>query len=887
MKRRSAREKAAELLDLVIVSDPERLLSDFPHRFSGGMRQLVMIAIALAREPKLLIANEPATALDPAIQAQILELIRRLRESLVMTINWIPQYLGVIEGIAGTVRWSCTRARSWIRRRLKNSSPAGFGGGPANRCPHDSSGGQRQRIEVARFLASTPSLVICGEPFAALDESVQAQAVDLLEELQEERGLASLFISHDLGTDRHIVNLFAAMYSGKIVELAPCYELYENPKRRYTEEMLSAAPEAERSGRRTALDGEAPSPADPAGGCVFCPRCPKAEPIRRAQTPAFTGDGPAGSASWHLLAPDSEPVPARHRSPLPEKESQMKILKFAATAAILLGAVSAAYAERGSDGNVGIIYWQAPSILNPYLSGGTKDIEAASLVIEPLARFDARGNIVPWLAESVPTTANGGVSTDLTAVTWKLRPGLIWSDGTPVTADDVVFTAEYCLHPGSGCAQLGKFSDVASVTALDDLTVRISFAVPKPYPYSVFVGAETPILQKVQFAGCLGAEAPGCAEQNFNPIGTGPFRVTDFRPNDAISMEANPNYRDPEKPAFASLTLKGGGDAAAAGRAVLETGEFDYAWNLQLPPDALQKMQEAGKGRVVSAFGTMVERILVNLTDPRPGLGGERSTRKHPHPFLNDRAVRKALSMAIDRGLLTEIGYGQAGKPTCNVVPAPDIFVSTANDLCLVQDIEGANKLLEEAGWVPGPDGVRAKDGVRLSMLYQTSTDPVRQAFQALIKRWWAEIGVETELRNISASVFFGSDPGSSDTFQKFYADVQMYANNFAGTDPEPYLGNWRCGNDPRPETQWQGSNMPRYCSRKYDMLLAEMAQTGDLAERARLGKAMNDMLVQDHIILPLVHRGRVSAHANTLGGVKLNTWDSELWNAADWRRTD
>ena len=566
------------------------------------------------------------------------------------------------------------------------------------------------------------------------------------------------------------------------------------------------------------------------------------------------------------------------------KPTQRLTGAFAAGAFLL---ASAAVAERGSDGNVSIIYWQAPSILNPFLSGGTKDLEAASLVIEPLARHDNKGNLVPWLAESVPTVANGGVSENLTSITWKLREGLLWSDGSPVTSEDVVFTAEYCMHPEGGCAQLSNFDNVESVEAIDDLTVLVTFDVPKPYPYSAFVGATSPIIQKAQFEDCTGARAPECTEQNFGPIGTGPFRVTDFRPNDVITMEANPNYRDPDKPAFATLTFKGGGDATAAGRAVLETGEFDYAWNLQLSPDVIANMEAAGRGQVVSAFGTLVERIMINLTNPDPALGDERSTTAHPHPFLTDKAVRQALSMAIDRDLLVEIGYGKAGRPVCNVVPAPEIYSSTANDSCLIQDIEGANALLDEAGWIPGADGVRAKDGVRLSILYQTSTNAVRQDFQALIKQWWSEIGVETELRNISASVFFGSDPGSPDTYQKFYADVEMYANNFEGADPEAYLGNWKCSENPRPETQWQGSNIPRFCSEAYDALLAEMSTTGDISERARLGKAMNDKLMQDYIMIPLVYRGRVSAHANSLGEVMLNTWDSELWNAADWHRTE
>ena len=112
-----------------------------------------------------------------------------------------------------------------------------------------------------------------------------------------------------------------------------------------------------------------------------------------------------------------------------------------------------------------------------------------------------------------------------------------------------------------------------------------------------------------------------------------------------------------------------------------------------------------------------------------------------------------------------------------------------------------------------------------------------------------------------------------------------MYTNNFAGTDPEAYMAGWTCDLRPRPENQWQGNNMPRFCNDDYDALRAELAITGDINERARIAKAMNDMLMQEYVMLPLVHRGRNAAHANTLGGVVMNVWDSEIWNAADWYR--
>jgi peptide/nickel transport system substrate-binding protein len=219
------------------------------------------------------------------------------------------------------------------------------------------------------------------------------------------------------------------------------------------------------------------------------------------------------------------------------------------------------------------------------------------------------------------------------------------------------------------------------------------------------------------------------------------------------------------------------------------------------------------------------------------------------------------------------------------VLPAPAVYASTANDWCKTQDVAAANKLLDDAGWVRGSDGVRAKDGVRLSILYQTSTNSVRQATQALIKQMWQAIGVETELRNISASVFFGGDQSTPDTFQKFFADIEMYTNNFDGTDPEKYMARWTCREIPGPEKQWVGSNMPRYCDPAYDALVAEMGQTASLEKRAAMAKKMNDMLIEAGAMIPLIHRGSVSAHSLKLGGVKLNVWDSQLWNTEDWFR--
>ncbi|WP_071672721.1 ABC transporter ATP-binding protein [Nioella nitratireducens] len=174
----------------------------------------------------------------------------------------------------------------------------------ANRYPHEFSGGQRQRIGIARALALNPKFIVCDEPIAALDVSIQAQVVNLLEELQEEFGLTYLFISHDLSMVRHIADRVAVMYLGKIVELAPRDGLYTAPLHPYTEALLSAVPEpdpvAHDTANRTILQGDVPSPANPPKGCNFCTRCPRVMDICHHEDPAFREVQPGRFVACHL-----------------------------------------------------------------------------------------------------------------------------------------------------------------------------------------------------------------------------------------------------------------------------------------------------------------------------------------------------------------------------------------------------------------------------------------------------------------------------------------------------------------------------------------------------------------------------------------------------------
>ncbi|AFZ54013.1 peptide ABC transporter substrate-binding protein [Cyanobacterium aponinum] len=531
-----------------------------------------------------------------------------------------------------------------------------------------------------------------------------------------------------------------------------------------------------------------------------------------------------------------------------------------------------------------LLYWQAPTILNPHLSTGFKDSEASRLTLEPLASFDKEGKLIPILAQEIPTLENGGIGKDGKSVVWKLRKDVKWSDGQPFTAKDVVFTYEFITNPQVGSVNAGDYAIVDKVETLDDYTVKVSFKEVTPAWYSVFVGNAGLILPQHLYAQYNGAnvrEAP----YNLMPVGTGAYKVVRFKPGDSVIYQPNSYYRQPEKLNFEQIEIKGGGDATSAARAVLQTGEADFAHNLQVEANILESLQKSGKGQLVANFGSLSERIIFNFTDPNRSTDeGEKSSLQYPHPFFSDVKVRQALAMAVDKETIANQLYGVTGKATNNYIVAPEEYVSSEN--LMTYNPEKASQLLDEAGWKDtNGDGIRDKNGVEMKIVFQTSVNPLRQKTQAIVKQNWQSLGVGVELKSVDASVLFSSDPSNNDTVEKFSADVQMFTTGNLSPDPIAYLKNHTCDNIPQKSNNWSGDNYSRYCNPEYDQLWQKATKELNPQTRAEIFKQMNDLLVEEAAVIPLIHRADVVGVSNNLFGVNLTPWDFKTWNIADWEK--
>jgi peptide/nickel transport system substrate-binding protein len=544
-------------------------------------------------------------------------------------------------------------------------------------------------------------------------------------------------------------------------------------------------------------------------------------------------------------------------------------------------------AARAGASTLTILMWQGPTIANGHLSQGTKDYVAARFCCEPLLTVSSDGVFTPVLAAEVPSVANGGLSADGKTVTYKLRQGVKWADGQPFTAEDVAFTFDYVSNRDTAAVTAGSYASLDTVQAVDPLTVRLTFKQPTGGWFVPFLGYNGTVLPKHVLANYVGSAARD-APFNLKAFGTGPYLIQDFKPGDLLTLTPNPNYREPNKPFFSQVNIKGGGDAISAGRAVLQTGEYDYAWNLQVEAQVLNELLQGGKGDLVLSPGGGVEQIFFNLADPTTEIDGERSSPKSTHPFLTDQRVRQAMALAIDRATIAKQLYGETGSATPNVLTIPTNLVS--KNTSFEFNLDKANQLLDQAGYARSGDGIRVTpSGTRMHAVFQTSINSLRQKEQNVVKDGWQKIGIETELKSVDAGVYFASDAGNPDTYAHFSADAEMFTSTPDSPFPLLYMKRFY-GRDPSSDwaqnsNAWSAPNFLKWKNDEYNMLFDAVGSEIDPTKAAADWQAMNDLVINAYVVVPLVERRGVDSKVKALQGPSPGPFDAFSWNAADWSR--
>jgi peptide/nickel transport system substrate-binding protein len=360
--------------------------------------------------------------------------------------------------------------------------------------------------------------------------------------------------------------------------------------------------------------------------------------------------------------------------------------------------------------------------------------------------------------------------------------------------------------------------------------------------------------------------------------------VVDFKPGDLVVYDLNPDYYEPGKPFFDRVTLKGGGDAASAARAVLQTGEFDWAWNLQVEPGVLQSMQ-GGKGKIVTWPGGGTEKLIINHTDPQTEQDDQFSSYKVPHPHFKELKVRQALAYAIQRDAMATVLYGPGGSATGYTLNENPRYMPQG--ITWEFNLDKARQLLDEVGAAPGPDGIRVLNDRRMAWLFSASTNSVRQKEQQIIKDALRQIGIDVEIKSVDASAYFSA--ANPDSFQQLKADLGMETN---GATVFPLLWYLRyLSSDPtkdiaQKENNWSGRNIMRYQNPRFNALWQQAAREVDPAKSTDLFLQMQTLVVEDVADIGLVARNNVSAAASSLSGYQPTPWTAEVWDLKNWTRS-
>lgn len=497
---------------------------------------------------------------------------------------------------------------------------------------------------------------------------------------------------------------------------------------------------------------------------------------------------------------------------------------------------------------------QEPVQFNPllYVNAGTENVPEACL-FDALWDIDATGTFIPNLAAAVPSPQNGGISPD--GLTWRvnLKRDVKWSDGQPFTAKDVEFTYQTIMNPGVAVRSRSGFDLIKTFRVLDDHTVEM--VLEKPFVPFLWAWQNMHIVPHHILSRESNIQTSGF---NAQPIGTGPYLLRSRTAGSHMVYERNPNYhRGPAKVRQFIHTFVPDG-MVAYGRA--RTGEVDYLALLGVPPDRWAEAR-AFPDRDFLVYPTPnVQFVYYNCGKPQ----------------FADPRVRKALTMALEmQKSIDDIYFGTMPRSLSYLQPTHWAYNSNLRDY--TADPAGAERLLDEAGWRRGPDGIRAKDGVQMKFLMSTTAgNTARQGCQALFQQNWRRIGVEMEIRNMPASVVWGEF-----TTQSRFDTLLVAWDPTVGLDPD-YTA--RAHSRMIPVKHRQGSNYVQYENAEVDRLFELGVTQTDQAQRIQTYHRIQEIL---HEEVPFAAQGgSVQGHLKKkpLTGPRPNQYVTDItWNVQDW----
>ncbi len=604
-----------------------------------------------------------------------------------------------------------------------------------------------------------------------------------------------------------------------------------------------------------------PAPASPAAPATTAPTTQSAAP-----TAAPTSQPAAPTA-----AATTQPAAAtKAATTLPAAATTAPTAQAAAPTT----AAAAQPAKSPTRGGTITVATSEPELLNFYIqtSGWAENVE--SFIQEPLIGQDDNGQYFPALAASVPTVENGGVTADGLVVTLKLKPGVVWSDGKPLTSEDVKFTWQAIMDPQSGAGTTVGYKTITSIDTPDAQTVVFHFKDPFPAYLTLF-----PFVLPKHASGEPAQMTKWPA--NRKPLGTGPFKLAEWSSGSHITLERNDLYREQGKPYLDKIVFKFVPSLDAA-LVMLQGGDVDVLYGATI--DQMPAIKSSKNLVLDVKPSRWTEKWIFQLaTYNKDGLPTP------PHPILGDQKVRYALTYAMNRQRIVDnLLMGMTRMSTGPTV------VGWARDESLKPwpyDVAKAKQLLDEAGWKEiGSDGIRvakgakyAKDGTRLSLRYQVSTgDRLREQIQQLLIEDAKAVGVELRVDNVANAVVGGSwEKGGTRKTGNF--DILQYSTG-PRIDPQDILeGFYHSANIPQTSNKGGGYNYSRVNDPELDKMLETAGKTMDAKARKALFDKIQERVVEMAPDVYLYDDLDVQAYNAKLQGWKHNVFVKQGWNSQDW----